>query len=157
MITVLAMFLGLSFSQNLAAAIMVVLHSFWVPQIKRNVSKGTRKALRKRYIFGATLGRCYFVLCEWPLLWLTVFELTFGPTDAYACPRNVLFNETDSKYHLVQFCYSTFSSFLGSQGVVSGGMDDHPMLGSGGSGVHWLCILPSQICKLSILWFSTNS
>ena len=58
------LFLILALTENLFAAILLLLHSFWVPQIKRNVYKGSSKALRKRYVVGSMVGRSYFLLCE---------------------------------------------------------------------------------------------
>jgi len=55
---------------------LFALHSFWLPQIVRNVSKGSRRALRKRYVFSTTLCRSFFLLY------------------AFACPNNVLFNKS---------------------------------------------------------------
>ncbi|KAG8694431.1 hypothetical protein FRC09_009853 [Ceratobasidium sp. 395] len=40
------------------------LYSFWVPQIARNLKRGTRKALQKRYVIGTTLCRLFFPLCN---------------------------------------------------------------------------------------------
>ncbi|CUA71903.1 DSC E3 ubiquitin ligase complex subunit 1 [Rhizoctonia solani] len=51
------------------------LYSFWVPQIMRNVKRGTRKALQKRYVIGTTLCRLFF------------------PLYIFVCPGNVLFAE----------------------------------------------------------------
>ncbi|CAE6462228.1 unnamed protein product [Rhizoctonia solani] len=51
------------------------LYSFWVPQIIRNVKRGTRKALQKRYVIGTTLCRLFF------------------PLYIFLCPGNVLFAE----------------------------------------------------------------
>ncbi|KAF8604550.1 hypothetical protein BDV93DRAFT_491761 [Ceratobasidium sp. AG-I] len=51
------------------------LYSFWVPQILRNVKRGTRKALQKRYVIGTTLCRLFF------------------PLYIFLCPGNVLFAE----------------------------------------------------------------
>ncbi|KAF8674018.1 Ring finger [Rhizoctonia solani] len=51
------------------------LYSFWVPQIMRNVKRGTRKALQKRYVIGTTLCRLFF------------------PLYIFLCPGNVLFAE----------------------------------------------------------------
>ncbi|KAG9091040.1 hypothetical protein FRC06_000734 [Ceratobasidium sp. 370] len=51
------------------------LYSFWVPQIVRNIKRGTRKALQKRYVIGTTLCRLFF------------------PLYIFLCPGNVLFAE----------------------------------------------------------------
>ncbi|KEP50684.1 putative RING finger protein [Rhizoctonia solani 123E] len=51
------------------------LYSFWIPQIMRNVKRGTRKALQKRYVIGTTLCRLFF------------------PLYIFVCPGNVLFAE----------------------------------------------------------------
>ncbi|CCO28681.1 putative RING finger protein C947,10 [Rhizoctonia solani AG-1 IB] len=55
------------------------LYSFWVPQIMRNVKRGTRKALQKRYVIGTTLCRLFF------------------PLYIFFCPGNVLFAERQRK------------------------------------------------------------
>ncbi|KAF8320079.1 hypothetical protein DL93DRAFT_2153098 [Clavulina sp. PMI_390] len=54
------------------------MYSIWVPQIIRNVQKGSRKALLKRYVIIISLCRTWFAL--YILL----------------CPKNVLFMEPDS-------------------------------------------------------------
>jgi hypothetical protein len=51
-------------SSKLLLVALLLLHSFWIPQIVRNARKGTRRALRKRYVFGTSLARMYFPLCE---------------------------------------------------------------------------------------------
>ncbi|ELU40698.1 hypothetical protein AG1IA_05266 [Rhizoctonia solani AG-1 IA] len=44
------------------------LYSFWVPQIMRNVKRGTRKALQKRYVIGTTLCPWIWLVAGWALL-----------------------------------------------------------------------------------------
>ncbi|SJX63589.1 related to TUL1-Golgi-localized RING-finger ubiquitin ligase [Sporisorium reilianum f. sp. reilianum] len=51
------------------------LYSFWIPQIYRNVRRGTRKAILKRCVVGTTLTRL------------------FVPLYLLACPDNVMFSE----------------------------------------------------------------
>ncbi|KAG9085317.1 hypothetical protein FRC07_013411, partial [Ceratobasidium sp. 392] len=59
------------------------LYSFWVPQIVRNIKRGTRKALQKRYVIGTTLCRLFF------------------PLYIFLCPGNVLFAERQPWISLV--------------------------------------------------------
>jgi len=65
-------------SSKLLLVALLLLHSFWIPQIVRNARKGTRRALRKRYVFGTSMARMYF------------------PLYALACPDNVLFTEPNN-------------------------------------------------------------
>ncbi|SPO26547.1 related to TUL1 - Golgi-localized RING-finger ubiquitin ligase [Ustilago trichophora] len=51
------------------------LYSFWIPQIYRNVTRGTRKAILKRVVIGTTITRMYI------------------PLYLLVCPANVLFSE----------------------------------------------------------------
>lgn len=51
-------------SSKVLMASLFALHSPWLPQIVRNVKKGSRRALRKRYVLGMTTCRSYFLLCE---------------------------------------------------------------------------------------------
>ncbi|KAJ9477851.1 Transmembrane E3 ubiquitin-protein ligase 1 [Pseudozyma hubeiensis] len=52
-----------------------ILYSFWIPQIHRNVQRGTRKAILKRTVIGLTATRL------------------FVPLYILLCPDNVLFSE----------------------------------------------------------------
>ena len=52
-----------------------VLYSFWIPQIYRNVQRGTRKAILKRCVIGTTLTRLFI------------------PLYLLVCPDNVVLNE----------------------------------------------------------------
>lgn len=55
--------------------LLPVLYSFWIPQIYRNVMKGTRKAILKRCVIGTILTRL------------------FVPLYVLVCPDNVLMSE----------------------------------------------------------------
>ncbi|KAG8729043.1 hypothetical protein FRC11_009636, partial [Ceratobasidium sp. 423] len=57
-------FLQITVSPRLVLYAIGALYSFWVPQIMRNVKRGTRKALQKRYVIGTTLCRLFFPLCK---------------------------------------------------------------------------------------------
>lgn len=52
-----------------------ILYSFWIPQIYRNIQRGTRKAILKRCVVGTTLTRLLV------------------PLYVLVCPDNVLFSE----------------------------------------------------------------
>ncbi|TKY85347.1 hypothetical protein EX895_005509 [Sporisorium graminicola] len=52
-----------------------ILYSFWIPQIYRNVQRGTRKAILKRCVVGTTLTRLFI------------------PLYLLACPENVMLSE----------------------------------------------------------------
>jgi hypothetical protein len=54
----------ITMSSKILVWALFALHSFWLPQIVRNVRKGTRRALRKRYLFTTTLCRSFFLLCS---------------------------------------------------------------------------------------------
>ncbi|KAG8908336.1 hypothetical protein FRB99_007262 [Tulasnella sp. 403] len=62
---------------------ITVFHSFWLPQIARNVNRGTRKALSKRYTVGTSVLRALLLLY------------------AFACPDNILLIDTSSTSYLV--------------------------------------------------------
>jgi len=62
---------------------MAVLHSFWAPQIWRNLFRGTRKALRKRYVLGTSALRMALALYF------------------FACPRNILLVDTNPIIYLL--------------------------------------------------------
>ncbi|KAG9018045.1 hypothetical protein FRB90_012548 [Tulasnella sp. 427] len=64
-------------SNTLLMVALGVFHSMWVPQIVRNVSRGTRKALQKRYVVGTTVLRTLLVLYY------------------FVCPENILLLETN--------------------------------------------------------------
>ena len=56
--------------------LLVVLHSFWIPQIYRNVMRGVRKALGWRYVIGMTISRgamavwlIWYQKDDWVFLW----------------------------------------------------------------------------------------
>ncbi|CDW97169.1 hypothetical protein [Sporisorium scitamineum] len=57
------------------ALMLPILYSFWIPQIYRNLQRGTRKAILKRCVVGTTLTRLFI------------------PLYLLVCPDNVLFNE----------------------------------------------------------------
>ncbi|KAK0527266.1 hypothetical protein OC835_005033 [Tilletia horrida] len=61
-----------------------VLYSFWIPQIMRNVKRGSRRPFPRKYIIGMTLCRCMMPLYFWqcpdniffweptPLVWILI-------------------------------------------------------------------------------------
>jgi hypothetical protein len=56
--------------------ILLGLHSFWIPQIYRNVMRGVRKALGWRYVIGMTVSRgamatwlIWYQKGDWVFLW----------------------------------------------------------------------------------------
>ncbi|CAM0136008.1 unnamed protein product [Umbelopsis sp. WA50703] len=62
-----------AFVQNIVVGMLAFsLFSFWVPQIYRNVIRGSRRALSHRYVIGMTLTRLVI------------------PLYYYACPHNIL-------------------------------------------------------------------
>lgn len=68
--------LMIGFFPLLTVALMLpILYSFWIPQIYRNVQRGTRKAIFKRCVIGSTLTRL------------------FVPLYILVCPENVFFSE----------------------------------------------------------------
>lgn len=64
-------------SNALLMLVLAVFHSMWVPQIVRNITRGTRKALQKRYVVGTTVLRALLVLYY------------------FVCPENILLLETN--------------------------------------------------------------
>ncbi|KAJ2956270.1 hypothetical protein NQZ79_g7864 [Umbelopsis isabellina] len=65
-----------AFVQNIVVGVLAfTLFSFWVPQIYRNVIRGSRRALSHRYVIGMTLTRLVI------------------PLYYYACPHNILAHE----------------------------------------------------------------
>lgn len=78
-VSVLSLFIltsWLSTHQVLVHILILLLHSFWVPQIYRNVMRGVRKALGWRYVFGMTISRgtmaLWLIWCQkgdWVFLW----------------------------------------------------------------------------------------
>lgn len=78
-VSVLSLFIvtsWLSSHRILINLLLVALHSFWVPQIYRNVMRGVRKALGWRYVFGMTLSRglmatwlIWYQRGDWVFLW----------------------------------------------------------------------------------------
>ena len=44
--------------------VLFICYSFWVPQIWRNMSRGTRKAIERRYVAGMSLCRFFIPACE---------------------------------------------------------------------------------------------
>ena len=78
-VSVLSLFIvtsWLSSHRILINLLLVSLHSFWVPQIYRNVMRGVRKALGWRYVFGMTLSRglmatwlIWYQRGDWVFLW----------------------------------------------------------------------------------------
>ncbi|MBW0514010.1 hypothetical protein O181_053725 [Austropuccinia psidii MF-1] len=84
--------------------ILLILYSYWVPQITHNVKHGTsRRGLRKRYVLGTTLCRLFLPLYVW------------------ACPTNVLFVEPNpwiwllSLYSLLQAIILILQDYLGAR------------------------------------------
>lgn len=78
-ISVLSLFIltsWLSSHSPLMKVLLLGLHSFWVPQVYRNVMRGVRKALGWRYIFGMTISRgamaswlIWYQKGDWVFLW----------------------------------------------------------------------------------------
>ena len=78
-ISVLSLFIltsWLSSHSPLTKVLLLGLHSFWVPQVYRNVMRGVRKALGWRYIFGMTVSRgamtswlIWYQKGDWVFLW----------------------------------------------------------------------------------------
>ena len=78
-VSVLSLFLvtsWLSAHRILINILLLLLHSFWVPQIYRNVMRGVRKALGWRYVFGMTISRgamaawlIWYQRGDWVFLW----------------------------------------------------------------------------------------
>ncbi|CAO3690571.1 unnamed protein product [Umbelopsis ramanniana] len=65
-----------TFVQNIVVGVLAFgLFSFWVPQIYRNVIRGSRRALSHRYVIGMSLTRLVI------------------PLYYYACPHNILAHE----------------------------------------------------------------
>ncbi|KDN52815.1 hypothetical protein K437DRAFT_253748 [Tilletiaria anomala UBC 951] len=58
---------------------LLLLYSFWVPQIWRNIKRGARKAVERRYIIGISLCRlflpAYYLGC--PANWLRYTDLNY--------------------------------------------------------------------------------
>ncbi|KAF8340498.1 uncharacterized protein EI90DRAFT_3035785 [Cantharellus anzutake] len=77
MILSIIILLQLMVNPKLILGVLYAFHSFWIPQIVRNAKRGTRRALRKRYVLTTTVCRAFF------------------PLYALACPKNVLFFDTD--------------------------------------------------------------
>ncbi|SPO26825.1 related to TUL1 - Golgi-localized RING-finger ubiquitin ligase [Ustilago trichophora] len=104
------------------------LYSFWIPQIYRNVTRGTRKAILKRVVIGTTATRLYI------------------PLYLLVCPANVLFSEPSvwgwvlAGYLVVQAVVLVGQDLMGPhwflpkkwvpEGAVKG-WDYHPPLESG--------------------------
>ncbi|KAI8319642.1 hypothetical protein GQ54DRAFT_264976 [Martensiomyces pterosporus] len=57
----------------LLAILLVALYSYWIPQIWRNIKRGTSQGLRMDYVVGTTVLRLFF------------------PVYAFACPDNIAF------------------------------------------------------------------
>lgn len=54
-----------TFVQNIVVGVLAFgLFSFWVPQIYRNVIRGSRRALSHRYVIGMSLTRLVVPLCK---------------------------------------------------------------------------------------------
>ncbi len=78
-VSVLSLFIltsWLSSHRVLTKVLLVTLHSFWVPQVYRNVMRGVRKALGWRYVFGMTVSRgamaawlIWYQKGDWVFLW----------------------------------------------------------------------------------------
>ncbi|KAG9037882.1 hypothetical protein FRB95_003722 [Tulasnella sp. JGI-2019a] len=75
--------LQMTLSTSFLLVTVTLLHSLWVPQIIRNVKRGTRKALSKRYVVGTSFLRA--------LLMLYIF----------AYPDNIVFIEANSAVYLL--------------------------------------------------------
>ncbi|ORX66490.1 hypothetical protein DL89DRAFT_207352, partial [Linderina pennispora] len=57
----------------LLAVLLLLLYSYWIPQIWRNIKRGTSRGIRKDYAIGTTVLRLFF------------------PVYAFACPDNIAF------------------------------------------------------------------
>jgi len=78
-VSVLSLFLltsWLSSHRVLLKMLLLLLHSFWLPQVYRNVMRGVRKALGWRYVFGMTVSRgamatwlIWYQKGDWVFLW----------------------------------------------------------------------------------------
>jgi transmembrane E3 ubiquitin-protein ligase len=78
-VSVLSLFIltsWLSSHRILSKVLILGLHSFWVPQIYRNVMRGVRKALGWRYVIGMTVSRgamvawlIWYQKDNWIFLW----------------------------------------------------------------------------------------
>jgi len=78
-VSVLSLFIltsWLSSYRILTHLLLLALHSFWVPQVYRNVMRGVRKALGWRYVFGMTISRglmavwlIWYQRGDWVFLW----------------------------------------------------------------------------------------
>jgi hypothetical protein len=78
-VSVLLLFILTSFLSShrlLINLLLLVLHSFWVPQVYRNVVRGVRKALGWRYVVGMTISRggmaawlIWYQRGDWVFLW----------------------------------------------------------------------------------------
>jgi transmembrane E3 ubiquitin-protein ligase len=78
-VSVLSLFIltsWLSSHRVLTNILLLTLHSFWLPQVYRNVMRGVRKALGWRYVFGMTLSRgsmavwlIWYQKGDWVFLW----------------------------------------------------------------------------------------
>lgn len=95
-------------SQPVVALIMLTAHSFWMPQIVRNVKRGSRRALDNLYVIGMTLSRLYLPLCKLNRMIAIVFwsqrtdnTPPCSPKDAFACPDNILGQRMQSWIWLV--------------------------------------------------------
>jgi transmembrane E3 ubiquitin-protein ligase len=78
-ISVLSLFILTSWVSShriLTNLLLLALHSFWLPQVYRNVMRGVRKALGWRYVFGMTISRgamavwlIWYQKGDWVFLW----------------------------------------------------------------------------------------
>ena len=78
-VSVLGLFIltsSLASHRVLMKVLLLVLHSFWVPQVYRNVMRGVRKALGWRYVFGMSVSRgamaawlIWYQRGDWVFLW----------------------------------------------------------------------------------------
>jgi hypothetical protein len=78
-VSVLSLFILTSWVSShriLTNILLLALHSFWLPQVYRNVMRGVRKALGWRYVFGMTISRgamavwlIWYQKGDWVFLW----------------------------------------------------------------------------------------
>ncbi|KAG8922557.1 hypothetical protein FRC03_006669 [Tulasnella sp. 419] len=100
-----------------------VVHSFWLPQIVRNINRGTRKALTKRYVLGTSTLRSLLVLY------------------IFACPDSIFLHETTSWVYVlvawvaIQVLILVGQEYLGATFFIPAGWvsapdvyDYHPVL-----------------------------
>lgn len=73
---IISLFLILQFTRItfFLFAIVFIIHSFWIPQIWRNASKGHNLDMDNLYIFGMSISRLAIPLCKYRF-----YALAFAP------------------------------------------------------------------------------